>query len=265
MQSFGAGVMVGTQTINAAGAAVALPSPVQFGILQDITLDESFELKKLYGANKFPVAVAQGKGNMSLKAKLANFNAELVNTFLYGLSLNPVYGALYQDLSGTLIGTAGSPNITPTLFGTALTDMGVISAVNGIPYTRVASAPTAGQYSFSAGSGMWTFDGVHDTGKTVFINYAYGTSSGGGGVGPGTGITGAKQLIITNQPMGVMPEFAVDLQTQFLGKTMYMHFPRVVANKLSRAYKNDDFTIMDFEMEACADDSGNVRFDYYYE
>lgn len=252
--TFGAGVMFGTQTQDGSGAAVSNPSPIQFGILQEVTPDESFELKMLYGANKFPVAVAQGKGTMGLKAKLANINAELVNTFLYGLTLTDSYRAIYNDLTGTVIPTAPG-SITPTIHGTALQDLGVVSTINGVPYTRVASSPTGGQYSFSAPAGAWTFDPVNDFGKTVFINYVYGDAS----------VTSGKLLTVVNQPMGVQPVFSVDLMTQYLGKTVYVRYPQVIATKLSRTFKNDDFSIPDFEMSAFADSNGVVYSAYFYE
>ena len=254
MFTFGAGVMIGTQTIDGSGNSVTLPSPIQFGVLQEVTPDESFELKKLYGANKFPVAVAQGKGSVSLKAKLANINAELHNTFFYGLTLTNTFQSIYNDLSGTSVPTSPG-NITPTIHGTALVDLGVVSAINGVPYTRVAASPTGGQYMFTAASGLYTFDPVHDFGKTVFINYAYGDAS----------VTAGRLLTVTNQLMGVQPVFAVDLAARYLGKSIYIHYPQVVATKLSRTWKNDDFTIYDFDMEAFADSSGNINYQYYSE
>ncbi len=250
--TFGAGVMFGTQTQDGSGATVSNPSPIQFGILQEVTPDESFELKMLYGANKFPVAVAQGKGTMGLKAKLANINAELVNTFLYGLTLTSSYRAIYEDLTGTLLTGTGGIAIAPTIHGTAVQDLGVVSQINGVPYTRVASAPTGGQYSFSGGA--WTFTGA-DAGRTVFINYVYGDSS----------VSTGKLLTVVNQPMGVQPVFSVDLMTQYLGKTVYVRYPQVIATKLSRTFKNDDFAIPDFEMSAFADNSGVVYSAYFYE
>jgi hypothetical protein len=255
--------MIGTQTVNAAGVAVALPSPVQFGILQDVTIDETYEQKKLYGALKQPVAVGQGKGSYGIKAKLALINAELFNTFMYGVNLVQTYEALYNDLTGTIIGptAGGTAIITPTLFGTALADMGVVSAVNGVPYTRVASAPTSGQYAWSSGSGAWIFDLVHDFGKQVYINYAYGNP----GAGVPTGLTGAKSMTIIGSQMGQQPEFMLDLQNSFNGKTFYRHYNRVIAAKISRAFKNDDFTIIDLEMEAFLDDTNTLFTDYYYE
>lgn len=254
MFTFGAGVMIGTPYQDGSGALVSVPSPVQFGVLQDVSCDETFETKMLHGANKYPVAVRQGKGKVTFKAKLALINAEMINTFMYGTTLVSSYQAIYNDLSGTLITTASNEQVTPTIHGTALADMGVRSAVNGVAYTRVSTAPTAGQYGFSAASGLYSFSPV-DAGKTVFINYAYGDAA----------VTGGKLLTIPNQLMGIQPIFALDFCVNDGGKTLYFHYPRVISSKISRAFKNDDFTIQDMDMEAFADDSGNICYQYYYE
>ena len=59
MITFGAGVLFGTPLYDATGTAIANPSPIQFGILQDVTVDESWETKELYGDAQFPVAVGR--------------------------------------------------------------------------------------------------------------------------------------------------------------------------------------------------------------
>lgn len=252
MITFGAGVLFGTPLYDATGTAIAVPSPVQFGILQNITVDESWETKELYGANQFPVAVGRGKGKVQLKAQAANFNAELVNTFLYGVSLTSSYQTIYNDLTGLVVPT--SPyTITPTApsSGSVVADLGVTSAVNGVPYTRVASSPTGGQYSYS--SGAWTF-ASQDYGKTAFINFVYSAT-----------VAGAKKINVTNAPMGLMPIFQVDLSTQYQGKTVYIRYPNCVASSFTRSYKNDDFAIPEFTIDAFADGSGNISYLCAYE
>ena len=256
---FGAGVLFGTPQYTAAGVAVTNPSPIQFGILQNITVDESWETKELYGANQFPVAVGRGKGKVSMTAKAANFNAALVNTFLYGVTATANYEAIYNDLTGTAVPTSPyGVTVEPpgTMTASAwLTDLGVVSAVNGVPYTRVGTGttPTAGQYNIGA-TGVYTFSS-QDYGKTVFISYAYGD----------TGITSGQKLIVTNQAMGYMPIFSVDLQVQYQGKTLYVRYPKAIASSFTRDYKNDDFSIPEFKIDCFADDSGNISYMWSYE
>lgn len=253
MIQFGAGVLIGTQTIDASGNAVALPSPIQFGILQDITIDESFESKMLYGANQYPVAVGRGKGKVSLKAKAALINAELFNTFVYGMaSLGNVFENVYEDLSGTTIPASGG-TVTPTSTTEAL-DLGVRDG-NGTPYTRVTGTPTGGQYKYATGA--YNFSD-QDSGKTAYINYAY--SDTGGTVHPS-----AKSLTVVNLPMGYSPFFQIDLRSQYRGKQIYIRYPNATSTKLSMTWKQDDFTVPEFDIECFADANGNISYQFYYE
>lgn len=257
MWTFGAGVLIGTPTQDAQGNAIAASarSPVQFGILQEVTVDEEWEEKSLYGANQFPVDVGRGKGKVMLKAKAAQINAELYNAFIYGQTLATGYAAIANDLTGTAVpGTAGATGgtvtVVPPSTGVFSTDLGVTDA-NGIPYTRVASSPTAGQYSVNA-TGTYTFSNLTN-GSTVFINYAYTNASLP---------AAAKSIQVVNLPMGYAPFFQVDLMAKKNGNTHYLRYPNVMASKLSRTFKNDDFTIPDFEMTAFADSSGYISYQW---
>ena len=54
---FGSGSLYAVPKIDLAGAGVAVPTPVPFGALQDVSLDISFGQKELYGQKQFPLAV----------------------------------------------------------------------------------------------------------------------------------------------------------------------------------------------------------------
>jgi hypothetical protein len=253
MFTFGAGFLVATPNLDINGVAVANPSPVQFGTLQEVSVDESFEMKPLYGALKFPVAVGQGKGKVSIKVKEANINAELWNSLFYGTALLANYKEAYNDLAGTSVPTSPG-NITPTIHGTAIKDLGVTD-VNGVPLVRVATAPTSGQYTFDSNTGVYGFDPVHDFNKQYFINYAYA----------GTASAAKKELVIPNQAMGTQPVISLVLQEKYQGKMMYVEYPNVISTNMSRTFKNDDWTIYDFTLEAFADTSNNISYVYLYE
>ena len=51
---FGSGVLIGTQ-LN-----VANPTPINFGLVQKVSVDTSVSVKELYGQYAFPVAVGSG-------------------------------------------------------------------------------------------------------------------------------------------------------------------------------------------------------------
>lgn len=274
MDTFGAGALFAVPTADAFGAAIAVPSPVQFGILQDVTIDDSTEIKELYGADSYPVDIGRGKGKIAIKCKFASINAQLFNAVYYGQSLVAGYDALFNDLTGTAIpGTAGSTSIhvvAPTaspggpsaIFARDLGVQGVdpYGGVGGVPFTRVASSPTSGQYSLTTGAGgsgaTYTF-ADQDVGKIVYINYEYTNP---------TAPTTAQTLTVVNLPMGSAPTMQAVFMAkrQTTGETYFRRFPNVVATKLTMDYKNDDFTIPDFEMSAFADVNGNIQYQGFF-
>jgi hypothetical protein len=248
---FGAGVLFGTPLTNAQGQAVQA-SPVQFGALQDVSLDISFDTKMLYGSNQFPLAVGRGKGKISGKAAFAQMNGSLLNNLLFGQTLNPNVINDYYDTTGTAI--PGTPyTITPVtsyaslLSGgttpTFVADLGVRNS-SGVPLTVVASGPTTGQYSVSGG--VYTFAAA-DTGTTVFISFQYTATS-----------ATARQSTVQNVLMGYAPSFACDLYMPYNGKQLIVHLFNCLSTKLTIATKLDDFTIPSFDFEAFANGAGQV-------
>jgi hypothetical protein len=241
---FGSGVLIGTPLTDYTGAAIANPTPVQFGVAQEIGLDVSFDTKMLYGQNQFPVAVGRGKGKITGKVKAAQVNGALFNSIMFGQGLTSGIIADVYDVVGAAI--PGTPyQITPTVpsSGTWTFDLGVRDS-NGVPMTRVASGPTTGQYSVAAG--VYTFAAA-DTTKVVFISFQYTATS-----------TTAKKSTLVNPLMGYAPSFRADLYLPYNGKTLIVTANNCVANKLSLATKLDDFVIPEYNFDAFADASGNV-------
>lgn len=243
---FGSGAAWGTPLADAAGNPIAanIATPQQFMVLQEISLDVSFENKMLHGQNQFPVAVGRGKGKVSGKAKWGQVNGGVFNALFFGQTMTSgIIGDVY-DTTGALI-PATPFTVTPTVpeSGTWSVDLGVRDA-NGFTMTRVASAPAAGQYSVAAG--VYTFAAA-DTGKRVYINYQYTATS-----------TTATKMSVVNQPMGYAPSFKLDLYMPYQGKKLIVTLPKVISSKMALAGKNDDFTVPDMDFEAFADDAGNV-------
>lgn len=246
MITFGAGVLIGMQRTNAAGAAVTNATPVQFGVLQDVSIDISFEEKLLYGASQFPVAFGRGKAKVAGKASLADFNGRIYGDLFLGTGTSASIRAAVIDSSNTIPTTPFQVTVVPPSSGTFLSDQGVRNATTGIPLTKVASAPAAGQYS-QAGA-IYTFASA-DTGNVVLISYEYSATS-----------TTARVATISNQLMGLAPQFEVLLTQPFNGKVQQIKLPNCFASKLSLPLKNDDFTMADFEFSAIADAAGNVGY-----
>jgi hypothetical protein len=246
---FGAGQLYGTQTQDVNGNTIANPTPVQFGVLQEVVLDIEFTTKSLYGSLNFPVAIGRGQGKVSGTAKAAKINGLLWNNLLFGQT-NPAEAtgllAVYTDTAGEVI-PATPYQITPTppSSGAWTADLGVLDS-NGNPMTVVASAPATGQYSVAAG--VYTFAAA-DTGKTVFINYRYSVTA--------TGNAPVKQTL-NAQLMGYSPTFSVDFAMNYKGQQLTLHLYQCTSSKMSMTTKLEDFLIPEFAFEAFADTQNRV-------
>lgn len=245
MNLFGSGVLWGTPLTDANGNSIANPTPVQFGTLQDCSVDMSFDTKLLYGQLQFAIDAARGKGKIALKAKSATINGALLNSIFFGQTLASGTQTLdYLDVTGTAIPTTPF-QITPTVpsAGTWTQDLGVKNAA-GVPITRVASAPATGQYAVTAG--VYTFAAA-DVGLIMFISFQYTAT-----------ITGSKKVVVANLLMGQAPTFRCDLSLPRAPKAMVLTFNSCITTKLALATKQDDFIIPEFDFDAFADSNGNV-------
>lgn len=243
--TFGAGVLWGTPLSDAAGAAITNPTPVQFGTLQDCSIDISADIKELYGQNQFAVAVGRGKAKISGKAKFAQMNGLLINSLFFGQTTsNGILSAVYDSTGTAIPSTPFTITVVPPSSGTFLADLGVRDS-NGLPMIRVASAPATGQYTVSA-VGLYTFAAA-DTTKTVFINYEYTATS-----------TTAIKSTVQNVLMGYAPTFKADFYMPYNGKSLILTLPQCISTKLTFATKLDDFQIPEFDFSGFADSAGNT-------
>ena len=91
MYSFGSGVLIGTRTdvLNA--------TPVNFGLVQEVTIEESASIKELYGQFQHPIAIARGTVKTCTSSKLT-----------FGTKLEDFVGpefdfSCFADASGTVM------------------------------------------------------------------------------------------------------------------------------------------------------------------
>lgn len=244
MRHFGSATLWGTPLQDAAGTTVSNPTPFQFGILQDIGIDASFDEKLLYGKSSFPVDSARGKGKIGLKAKFANINILPFTAAFFGQSSSTSLITTVEDTAGHVIpATPFTVTITPPS-GTFFANLGVRSDVNGTPLIRVASSPTTGQYT-TDGAGAYVFAAA-DAAQTVYIDYQYLVTTSG------------KLLTVQNLAMGLSPYFRLDMSMVRNGKVLTLTWPKVTSSKLAMSTKQEDFLIPEFDMSAQADDTGAV-------
>lgn len=241
---FGSGAMWGTPLTDAFGNPIANPSPSLFGVMQDVSIDISGDVKELFGQNQFPVAVGRGKAKIQGKAKFAQINGRLINDLFFGQTTAAGLIAAMYDTTGAVIPSTPF-QITPTIpgSGTWSQDLGVRDA-NGVTMTRVASGPTTGQYMVAAG--VYTF-ATADTGKTVFISYQYTATS-----------AVAQKSTVMNVSMGYAPNFRCDFSNAKDGKQLSLTLFACVATKLTIATKQDDFIIPELDFSGFSDSAGRV-------
>lgn len=243
-QKFGVGVLIATTRTDAQGNLLAVPAPYRLGILQDVSTDFSFESKPLYGSGQLPVDVGRGKAKLAFSAKSADINAVALAALHFGIT--PAVGVKQPviDFAASIPTTPYQVVITPPSSGTFVADLGV-QDTSGNVFTRVASAPTTGQYSVSAGT--YTFAAA-DTGKAVLISYEYSAATGG------------IVVPMTNQLMGYSPSFSVILLNDSKGSKLTVKLTNCQSDKLSLPFKNEDYAIADFGFQAFDDGTGSAGY-----
>jgi hypothetical protein len=236
MYSFGSGVLIGTRTdvVNA--------TPVNFGLLQEVTIEETASVKELYGQYQRPIAQARGTIKTTGKAKVARISGMAFANLFYGIA--PVVGQLATAFSETGTIAATTPFVvTSANAATFVDDGGVVYASSGLPLTKVASAPTSGQYAVSAG--VYTFAST-DAGKAVLLSYTYTLANAG------------EKIVVANQLLGTTPTFQALFYTSFQGQAVSLKMNACTSDKLSFQTKLEDFVVPEFDFSCFADAGGNV-------
>lgn len=238
---FGSGVAWGFRTDS------GVYTPMQFGILQDISIDMSFNMKELYGMYQFPVAIARGTAKWTGKAKHAQMRARQWNDLFFGQTLTtPAMLTTAFDEAATIPATPYQ--VTVANSASFVTDLGVKYVVGGVPLVKVASGPTTGQYSVNPATGVYTFAAA-DTALGVLISYTYTVTT-----------AGSNKIAIANQLLGTQPQFQLNLFQTFNSKVANLQLNACVSSKLSLATKLEDWEVPELDFHILADTSNNVGF-----
>ncbi len=247
MINFGAGTIIAVPTNLADGSAIATPTPVVLGTLQEVSLDLSVEMKSLYGSKRYPIAIGQGKGKTEIKAKYAELDGAVLGSLFFGDAPADGIKGAKLDYATVVPTTPFQVTIAPPSSGIFVDDLGVYNVTNGVQMTRVASAPATNEYSVDEATGVYTFASA-DAGDSIKISYEYSAASGG------------KIWTINNELMGYNPSFTLMLQNSYDSKTMVCKLNRCVSGQLSVPLKSDDFAVYDFAAEAFANSSGELGY-----
>lgn len=216
--------------------------PDQFAVLQDNTVEFSFELKELYSQLGWPIDIARGKGKVVGKAKVARVFAALYADIFFGASV--VTGE--DNVSENELHTLVASTLTVTNASAFVADLGVYySSAGNFRFTYTTGAPSAaGQYSVN-GNGEYTFF-TGDIGQVIAVSYVYTDAAG-------------KTITITNNFMGYTPTFVGTFYqsraTQGSSGQLTLRLNECVSSHLTIPSKIDDYAIQEFDFMAFA--SGN--------
>jgi hypothetical protein len=234
---FAAGTLIATP-IGVAGVV----TPVRFGILQDVSLTMTADLKELYGQNRYAIALAPGKTKIELNAKFAQINGALFNGVYFGAS-QAAAQTLFADSEPQSVPTVSAYTVAATNHSVYANDQGVFYQATGQPLLAVTALSAAGQYEVN-NAGTYTF-GSADAGAIVDLSYTYTSAAG-------------VQLTIANPKMGVGPAFSILLSQAYDGRQANFLFNVCQASKLSFPTKQDDFTISEIDFMVAANASGII-------
>jgi hypothetical protein len=235
MYVFGSGVLIGTPSGG---------SPINFGLAQEVTLNVSTTTKALYGQNNFPVAIGSGTRKMTGKAKLARISGQALGTLFFGVA--PSSGGIQTQFGEVTSAPAVSPfTYTTTYHSTFASDQGVVYASTGLPLKAVATSPSIGQYTVSAG--VYTFSSA-DAGAAVLISYNYAVTGSG------------ENVAVVSQPIGPSITFSANLfaSDPTTGKQFSLLLFNCVAEKLAFGTKLEDFAMPELDFQCFANSAGQV-------
>src|SRR5258708_22002972 len=116
--NFGTGTLIATPN---AGDINANPTPMQFGVLQDVSIDFSGDIKELFGQYQFAAYSARGKVKISWKAKAARLVGKQVNDLFFSETLASTMVNVAVDEAGTIPSTPF--NVTVVYSTTSVSDV----------------------------------------------------------------------------------------------------------------------------------------------
>jgi hypothetical protein len=233
---FGSGVLIGTPSGG---------SPINFGLVQEVSLNVATTTKALYGQYSFPVAIGSGTKKMSGKAKMARISGQALGSLFFGAT--PSAGSIQTQFGETTTVPTSAPyTYTTTNHTTFVADQGVVYASSALPLKQVASAPAVGQYSVSA-VGVYTFSSA-DSGAAMLISYTYTLAAAG------------TSVAVNSQLIGPSVSFSANLfaQDPSTNRQFSVLLYNCVAEKLSFGTKVEDFLMPELDFQCFANAAGQV-------
>ncbi len=239
LMAFGPGALYLTRT------DLTAQTPYNIGYVNEFSYDETADTKPLYGQNQYALSVGRSTIKATGKAKMAQISGLALNAAFHGSTFTAGSLQLVSAEAHSVPAVSTyTVTITPPNSGTWNSDLGVLYANTGLPFTKVTSVAAAGQYSVAAG--VYTFYSA-DASASVLISYSYTTST-----------ATQQNKIVTNQLIGVSPTFQLDYAMTYLGAQYYLRFYSCIANKLTQQFKINDFMMPELDFEFFQNAAGQI-------
>ena len=244
---FGSGVALAAPQPSA-GNPAPNPTPLGFGVLQNVKLTLGADIKSLYGIGQWAVDSAIGKRTVKGTFEFAQISNLLLSQLFFGDA--PVAGnVVTTTFPGEAHTVPASSVYTITVTNDALTplvDYGVTYQNTGVSLINVGSASltAVGQYKVDLTTGVYTFYSG-DASAAVWINYSWVPS-------PAAGTT----LSVQNHPMGYGPIVSLNLVFPYEGGGIGFYLPNVRLGKIEPGTKLEDYTMYSADYEAFAGAAG---------
>lgn len=221
------------------------PTPVNFAVLKDVSLDLGGELDVLRGEKMFGIDAAKKAGKVVGKIGAAQLDPKALSLILPGITRTTGTQKIILEESKTVPAPSGPYTVTVAQSATFTKDLGVLDVASGT-YMSAGAAAAAGVYTVAAG--VYTFHST-DASKAVLISYRYSVA--------GSGAT----YTLDNSLMTTSTAFGMDL----LETGMRVSLPAVHIPKLGFGLKGEGWNEFSLDFEAIQDSAGKVAYLYFDE
>jgi hypothetical protein len=196
-------------------------TPVQLGIVSDVSCDFDQEKLLVYGPKKVAVDAYDGKLTIKGSLKFQIWGAATYAALIGGATTTAGSKVGIMEEQATIPTTPFQATVANG--ATFFEDLGVLDVTTGLYLIPKASGPATGEYSYSA-AGVYTFAGA-DAGHNVRISYSYTAAAVG------------RTTTYVNATMGQSPTFVLSAYNTNGTKKYGWRFPAVVFDKFSPGLK----------------------------
>ena len=222
------------------------------GVLQDVSLDMTSDVKELMGSNKVAFLTAEVGRKYKLTAKFAQFNSALVGAVMGGtVASGAKYVATVTKTCSSQTFTVVTGDVGTPAGWAFVNDLGLQYSVTGQPLKYNSATLAAGEYKNTAAA--YT---LHTSDATAVCNVSFIYSA-----------TPGETTSVSNSAIGLSTYFSVYLfqattQADSTVRKIGWYFPAVLLPSLKMDFKNTDFAVQSIDLNVFANSAGLIAEQY---